>query len=627
MRQDKAASLTTKRPPFPISSLKGLKVAGIMDPFTATCFAPECQLLELTSQNWKQEIGKFQPHLLFLESAWHGKSKSWIGLPRKNAPTLIELTKWCRKRKIPILYWGKEDPVDILTFMPVAKLADVVFTTELDCIPTYRQHLQHNRIYFCHFAAQPLYHNPIEKYLRKDKFCFAGSYYIKFPERCHLFEQIVQTCDAFKGVDIFDRNYGKNISCFLFPEQYQEMIRGTLSPQEIDKAYKGYSFGINMNSVTDSSTMFARRVFETLASNTVIVSNHSIGLENIYGDLTLAPLNITSLIEKLKQYCGDDVSYRKYRLLGLRKTLRENLYEDRLAFMASKIFSDVPMPSLPRAVIFTSCSRKEDLDRLVILFKAQSHRDSMLYVTGNFEQGGLPINVRILSAEDTQKRLTDFVSDTDVVGVWSPNHYYGPNYLTDLLLTLRYHDVRGMGKANWYSQHSENIQLNGTKKTYRNVDNLLVDRSLFVAYLFPPSVTPAVLLNERSIASEGLFGVDEFHFCENCRDMFCPTVDDIQVTNIGKSQNELYLQAKKMKCGPMPPSLYQITSKRYLCLFKIEKTNFSKKITLLGIPLYFRIQEGASRRCSILNIPLYSRKIQNDKVVYRFICIRWSKRQ
>ena len=58
-------------------TLKELRVAAIMDQFTLESYRPECQLLELTPEHWKQEITEFQPELLFIESAWKGKDELW----------------------------------------------------------------------------------------------------------------------------------------------------------------------------------------------------------------------------------------------------------------------------------------------------------------------------------------------------------------------------------------------------------------------------------------------------------------------------------------------------------------------------------------------------------------------
>ncbi len=62
-------------------------------------------------------------------------------------------------------------------------------------------------------------------------------------------------------------------------------MKGVLKGEEILQAYKGYRYGLNMNSIKGSPTMFARRVFELMACNTVVLSNHSDGIVEQFGDL------------------------------------------------------------------------------------------------------------------------------------------------------------------------------------------------------------------------------------------------------------------------------------------------------------------------------------------------------
>ena len=46
---------------------------------------------------------------------------------------------------------------------------------------------------------------------------------------------------------------------------------------------------LNINTVTDSDTMFARRVFELMSSNTLVISNYSEEW-NCFGDNIILPM-------------------------------------------------------------------------------------------------------------------------------------------------------------------------------------------------------------------------------------------------------------------------------------------------------------------------------------------------
>src|SRR5690606_34021892 len=177
----------------------------------------------------------------------------------QNSTEVMNLIKFCKLNGIKTMFWNKEDPVHFGSFVDVATQVDVVFTTDIDCIGRYKAHVGHDRVYLMPFAAQPKTHNPIEKYERKDAFNFAGSFYLKYPERQRDFVNLTDVATKFRALEIYDRNFNNPHPHYTFPEQYQQYILGRLEPHEIDKAYKGYVYGINMNTIKQSQSMFARR--------------------------------------------------------------------------------------------------------------------------------------------------------------------------------------------------------------------------------------------------------------------------------------------------------------------------------------------------------------------------------
>ena len=164
-------------------ALSDMRLACVMDEFTFQCYQPECNLLQLTPEHAISELEAFVPDLLFIESAWRGKNDLWNRKIGTLSSELREVLHWCRERHIPTVFWNKEDPIHYATFLTTAQQFDVVFTTDIDCIPRYKAALGHDRVYLLPFACQPSMHNPMALYDRKDAFCFAGAYYVRYPER------------------------------------------------------------------------------------------------------------------------------------------------------------------------------------------------------------------------------------------------------------------------------------------------------------------------------------------------------------------------------------------------------------------------------------------------------------
>ena len=533
---DDTAAFETK-----CDSLKKLKVAAIMDAFTLGNFATECELFEVTSENWRAELEEFQPDLFFLESAWGGKNNSWYRKIANGSKEIYDLTEYCHERDIPVIFWNKEDPVYTDTFMAAASCADYVFTTDFDCIERYKRTLQHNNVYLLHFSAQPLVHNPLEMHNRKDKFCFAGAYYHRYKDRSRVFDEFSDVFEKGKGLEIFDRNLGSARPEHAFPQRYNKMIVGTLKPDDIHIAYKGYNYGINMNSVGQSQTMFARRVYELLASNTVSVGNYSRGVKNMFGDLTVATDSASTMQKHLEKYCSTTEDYRKFRLLGLRAVLSEHLCEDRLGFIAQCVFGKDMREKLPLVTVVSSAVA-EDRENVQKAFDRQSYQ-----------------NKRLVFVSDGNADITD-----GFVAAFDKNDYYGENYLLDLVLSVRYSKAEGFGKLHYYTNEENGFVLNGTEGTYKPCNTLFSTRAIVKA----EKIADIASFAEGTELSGDFICTDEFGYCKNfCGDK-CEKVDDIFVADKGISLSVINKAAASINYLELDSEMLAITPKELLDDYK-----------------------------------------------------------
>lgn len=307
---------------------ENLKIACILDGFSYEAFKFECDLLQITPMNWKEELDGFNPDMLFIESAWGDNDGKWGGRLITAYREIGDITRYCARKAIPVVFWSKEDPFGYDAFLDVARLADVVFTTASECVDKYKKDLGHENVYFMHFAVQPKLFDNVQQMARADKFCFAGAYYKQFPERSASFDKIYNALSDYKGVVIYDRFYNDKHRCF--PKRYRKDVMGTLDYKDIYKAYCGYKYNINMNSITDSETMFARRVFELLYLKTVVVSNYSKGLKNYFGDLVICTDDTEEMIDRLKEINKSDETYNSFCEKGYKRIIESELYSHRV---------------------------------------------------------------------------------------------------------------------------------------------------------------------------------------------------------------------------------------------------------------------------------------------------------
>ena len=588
------------------------KVACIMDDFTFNCYQPECRLQQLTPNGWQQELETFQPELLFIESAWRGKDELWGRKVGHQSEEVKGIVRWCNEQQVPTVFWNKEDPVHFETFLSTAKLFDAIFTTDIDCLHRYKAALGHERVYLLPFACQPAVHNPIEVYQRKDAFSFAGAYYVRYPHRTKDLEGFVESLPDFRPLEIYDRNYDKDNSDYQFPDNYQPYIVGTLPFNEIDKAYKGYRYAINLNSIKQSQSMFARRVFELLASNTLTISNFSRGIRLLFGDLVLATDSGEQVVERLQNLAQTPEDEDKLRLYGLRKVMQEHTYQDRMNYILSKVEGTEPRSTLPEFAVFAPVDSEQALASVIAQVQQQNSVVVALYpaVSGSLSQSQAQQQLReaelkgvALIVEDiAEHRLTDLVEDHQWCIAFLPEDYYGPNYLLDIALASRYSRAQVVGKAAYYDYQQGGLSLVDEKLSYRGVTALPMRASAI-----HPDVAKSIQatgwlaqLAEGQYKFDAQLAIDRFNYCQNGSDEALGTpdsqvkcrVDDLELM-LGLSADELFSVAEQIQ--PLEDDKQEVETISPQRLQKLLGKG-SKKVTLSvtdsGLQLESKLADG-----------------------------------
>lgn len=532
-----------------------LKIACIMDDFTFGSYQPEAQLQQLTPTAWQAELEDFQPELLFIESAWRGKDELWGSKVGHNASELQQIVRWCKTRGTPTMFWNKEDPVHFETFLTTAKQFDFVFTTDMDCIHRYKAALGHDRVYFLPFACQPSVHNPIELYERKDAFCFAGAYYARYPERTRDLGNFVAKLPEFRPVEIYDRNYGKNDPNYQFPPEYQPFIVGTLPFSEIDRAYKGYRYAINLNSIKQSQTMFARRVYELLGCNTVTVSNYSRGVRLMFGELVITTDSGEEMVRRLQALAGDEESSGKLRLAALRKVMLEHTYEQRLNYIVAKVSGTSVANPLPDVAVLGYARSEEDLQAVLANFQRQTHTSSILYlVLGRKVQQptGKDTRVHFLRRKELEgKCIGDVIGNAELLAGMVADDYYGPNYLLDMAIATRYSSANAFGKVTRYNYVETGIELLEPGRAYHNAGSLQLRSAVVRAQLFAAfdCFDWCRALSSSRYGEGSLLAVDPFNYCQGGaaaeKDAVHQRVDDLSL-DTGFTIEELQARAERI---------------------------------------------------------------------------------
>ncbi|WP_394277414.1 glycosyltransferase [Luteococcus sp.] len=323
-----------------VRRMRDLRVATILDEFSHNSFRHEFTPVVLTPQGWRAEMEANSPDLFFCESAWSGAdsdARPWKGriytstnFTSESRTVLFEILDYCKEHGIPTVFWNKEDPSHfddkVHNFVDTAVRFDHVFTTDSRSVERYKVEYGHPSVQVLPFAVQPRLFNPIEMIMRSQDVVFAGAWYANHKQRSLDMHAMFQAVlDADRNLKVYDRFFGGTDALHAFPTQYTQYLNPPVHHSEMAQVYKESVIGMTINTEQDSPTMFARRIFELMACNTYVVSNHSAGVEAFFGD-TVPFLDQNP--KALAQLTADDID--RVRERNLTKVLAEHTYRNRM---------------------------------------------------------------------------------------------------------------------------------------------------------------------------------------------------------------------------------------------------------------------------------------------------------
>lgn len=452
-----------------------VRVATILDRFSALGFRYEWDQVAVGPDDWRAELEREPPALLFVESAWRGNGDLWaqavVGLgPHRES--FRELVEWCRARGIPTVFWTKEDPPHFNTFLPAAALFDQVLTTDLNRVGPYQEALGHESVSVLSFGVQPRIHNPVAvPGGRSHDVGFAGTYIgHKHPGRRAQMEAILDPAREF-GLEIFTRVPPGQRAKFEWPEKYAPHIVGSLPYEQMVTVYKAFRLFLNVNTVVDSPTMCARRAFEVSATATPLLSGDSVALERVFGDLIAVARDADEAREQLATLLGDPEATARRGHAAMRHVMRDHTYAkrvDRILELAGidapaadegsiSVLLEVDVGVDPRATLADLAGQTRAADE-VILVGPEASGDALRDAAR--EAGLARVVTGTPGANPRQAAAAAADAATgDLLATMRADARYGRHYLEDLALAFAYTDAAVVGKPAAAPEHTYSADL------------------------------------------------------------------------------------------------------------------------------------------------------------------------
>lgn len=527
-----------------------LTVAVILDEFSEVAFRFEWNQVLLTRANWEEELRAQAVDFLFVESAWAGNSGAWryqiTGMSGPK-PDFLKLLEFCKQEDIPTVFWNKEDPAHYGDFIEAALEFDVVFTTDSNCLEAYRKDLGHDRVHVLPFAAQPAVHNPIRPKhgWRSRDVAFAGMYFAnKFPERRNQLDVLLKgaidaTADRKPGLEIFSRVMRRTE--YQFPKEFKRYVVGSLSYPQMLAAYKAYSVFLNVNSVVDSPSMCARRVFEITASGTPVLTTPSEAIPRYFTADEITTVSTREEAARMTRVLLTNPAMADRMVhKAQRRVWSQHTYSHRVERVVQSVVPARSRPVTPPDLsVVVSTIRPHLTERLLQTLGAQKGVDlEVVLLTHGFEvssgeldrmkeEAGLEHLVVLTAGRDRSlgsclNRCVDAAGGS-VVTKMDDDDYYAPHYLADQVSALMYSGAQVIGKQAHYmflkSHNATVLRFPQKEHTFTHLvmgPTIMGKREIFARNPFIDASIGEDTAFLRSIREQDglIYASDRFNYCQ-----------------------------------------------------------------------------------------------------------------
>lgn len=414
------------------------KIGIISDLFLYRSFEGLADFKPIYPENYTQYTDL---DVLFLVSTWRGiDGTSWKGVTSRNsekrALLFDEILPFFRSLNIPIVFYSKEDPPNYKSFLPFAQQAEYIFTSAEEMIPKYERDCPNARsIDVLPFGINPRHHSPIgsQRGELHRSVPFAGSWFNhKYESRRRWGTDILDAVVAADDYDlvVFDRNSSLNDARYRFPNHFANVVTPAIDHQQLMDIQRLVDIGINLNSVSNSVSMFANRAIELQAQGTFVLSNYNVGLNSRYPHVHMSN-GYTDTLAALNNL--DPSKVREIQAAGIRAVFSQDLAIMRIAKILETVGHTVEVPD-PRVMILKHGSD----EKLEADIADQSYP-----------------NINVSIEADSIENREDLYNDVDIVVHLKSDYEYASTHVEDLVNAFRYTDASTVEKIHPHASRPE----------------------------------------------------------------------------------------------------------------------------------------------------------------------------
>ncbi|WP_444882602.1 glycosyltransferase [Microbulbifer sp. PSTR4-B] len=377
--------------------------------------------------------------IIIYTTCWKGiDNEEWRGVKFREKPkkALDKILAYAKEHNIKTVFQTIEDPSNFEYFLPVAEKFEYILTTDTNCIERYKKELNHDRVYFGEYGVNPQLNNPIgcRRKTRNAAF-FAGSYPRRYKERCEDMEIIFDSIVGSGGeLLIADRNFGADTEDLIFPERFQLSVLPPVQHTVLQKLHKLFRYNLNFNSIKQSPTMCAMRVYELQAQGNGLISNYANSVFNKFPGVRIVPFKQNMSFDFTR-----DETWEEYSINI--NNIREVLNNKTSYQVVSTMLENIGLKKTEKIDTTIAVICTEKTDEVIRSFKAQAYPRKILI-------------------EESELEKWEIIKEDQNVGYFcwfSTANDYEKNYLNDLLNGFKYTNSRYITKNSHFDKSGKYV--------------------------------------------------------------------------------------------------------------------------------------------------------------------------
>ncbi|WP_281785938.1 glycosyltransferase [Uruburuella suis] len=454
-----------------------LNIAIVTDEFMFNYYNGAFEnLYYVNPDNYKLVFDNHKIDAFLYVSCWSGMlNDDWRGIKyrEKSMKAFDEIIQICKNRGIKTIFQTIEDPSNYDNFLPIAQKFNYIFTSAIEKIADYQRDCNNPNVDYLEYGFNPMLNNPIGLYREViDGVFFAGSYPQRYAERCNDMHTMFSSIQKSNGsLVIADRNSHLEDDKLKFPIEYKENVISAIQHKMLQKVHKVFRYNANFNSIKDSMTMCAMRVYELQAQGALILSNYALSISNRFPNIKIITQkeDLSPIFKGTKDI---EVNELIARVNTLRGVLENKSVFDQAVKMLNKCGFEIPLTS-PKV--------------LVVKLDAQASLPDQTYQ-----------NYAVVYPKELVR-----TTQADYVCCISSGNQYSTHYLQDLLNGFKYVDVDFVTQS---ATIGENGKISGKVFDYTN-ENCIIDKSMVKISAF--DISALQVESDNGFAIEP-FGLDFF---------------------------------------------------------------------------------------------------------------------